>query len=84
MELSKRLDLLLGMKELAYYRAYDHDTASNIVNSQSENETAALFVTEQSHSRLLSALNREIERGNNINLTNLLSSAYAARECFST
>ncbi len=33
----------------AYYpgdRAYDHDTAINIVNAQSETETAALFVTE--------------------------------------
>ncbi len=76
MELPKRLDLLLGMKEHAngsYYRAYDHDTAINIVNSKSENETAAPFVTEQSHlelSRLLPDMNREIERGNNINLTN--------------
>ena len=79
MELSERLDLLLGMKERAngsYYRAYDNDTAINIVNSQSENETAALFVTEQSHlelSRLLFYMNREIECGNNINLTNLLT-----------
>ncbi len=35
MELSLRLDLLLGMKERAngsYYWAYDHDTAINIVN----------------------------------------------------
>ena len=35
MELSERLDLLLGMKERdngSYYRAYDHDTAINIVN----------------------------------------------------
>jgi hypothetical protein len=79
MELSKRLDVLLGMQERAngsYYRAYDHDTVINIVNSQSENETASPFATEQSHlelSRLLSYMNREIERGNNINLTNLLT-----------
>jgi hypothetical protein len=36
MELSKRLNLLLGMNERAnwaYYRAYDHGTAINIVNS---------------------------------------------------
>ncbi len=50
--------------------------AITIVNVQSETETAALFATEQSHldpSRLLSYMNREIERGNNINLTNLLT-----------
>ena len=60
----------------AYCRAYDSDTAINIVNAQTESETAAPFATEQSHldfSRLLSDMNREIERGNNINLTNLLT-----------
>jgi hypothetical protein len=48
----------------------------NIVNLQWVNETAALFVTEQSYldlSRLLSVMNREIKRGNNINLTHLLT-----------
>ena len=79
MELTERLDLLLGMKEHAngaYYRAYTSDTAINIVNAQTEFETAAPFATEQSHldlSRLLSDMDREIERGNNINLTNLLT-----------
>ncbi len=79
MELSERLHLLLGMKERAngsYYRAYDNETAINIVNSQSESEIAAPFATQQSHlefSRLLYDMNREIERGNNINLTNLLT-----------
>jgi hypothetical protein len=37
MELSERLNLLLGMKERAngaYYRACYHDTMINIVNSQ--------------------------------------------------
>ena len=37
MELSERIDMLLGMKERAngaYCRAYDYDTAINIVNSQ--------------------------------------------------
>ena len=50
MELSERLNLLLGMKERpeeSYYRAYDNDTA--IVNSQSESEMAAQFATQQSH-----------------------------------
>jgi hypothetical protein len=79
MELSERLDLLLGMKERAngsYYRAYDYDTAISIVNSQSESEIAAPFAMQQSHlefSRLLYDMNRDIERGNNINLTNLLT-----------
>ena len=79
MELSERLDLLLGMKERAncsYYRAYGNDTAISIVNSQLESEIAAPFATQQSHlefSRLLYDMNREIERGNNINLTNLLT-----------
>ena len=79
MELTERLDLLLGMKERAneaYYKAHDSDTAINIVNSQSETETAALFATEQSHldlSRLLSEMNRKVEKGNNINLTYLLT-----------
>ena len=60
MELSERLDMLLGMKELAngaYCRAYDCYTAISIVNAQTESETAAPFATEQSHlvlSRLLS------------------------------
>ena len=59
----------------AYYKVYDSDTAINIVNAQSESETAAPFATEQSHldlSRLLSDMKRGIERGNSINLTNLL------------
>ena len=66
MELSKRLDLLLGMKERAngaYCRAYHCDTAINIVNAQTESEAAAPFATEQSHlnlSRLLFDMNREI------------------------
>ena len=50
MELTERLDLLLGMKERAngaYYKAYDSDTAINIVNAQSETETAARFAKEQ-------------------------------------
>ena len=77
MQLSERIDLLLGMEELAnraYYMAYDNNTAIHIVNSQSEYEIAAPFSTEQSRldlSRLLSEMNREIEHGNNINLTNL-------------
>ena len=77
MELTEHIDLLLDMKERAngaYYRAYDSDTAIIIVNAQSESETAVPFATEQSNldlSRLLSDMNREIERGNNINLTNL-------------
>lgn len=72
MELSERLDVLLGMKERAngaYCRAYDYDTAISIVNSQTESETAAPYATEQSHldlSRLLSDMDREIELGNNI------------------
>ena len=60
----------------AYFRAYDHDTAISIVNSQSESDLVTPFATEQSHlnlSRLLSKMNREIKRGNNINLTNLLT-----------
>ena len=68
----------------AYCRANDYDTAISIVNSQTESETAAPFATEQSHldlSRLLSDMDREIELGNNINLTNL---PHAARECFPT
>ena len=79
MELSERLDVLLGMKERAngvYCRTYDYDTALSIVNSQTESETAAPFAMEQLHldlSRILSEMNREIERGNNINLTNLLT-----------
>ena len=79
MELSERLDALLGMKERAngvYCRTYDYDTAISIVNSQTESETAAPYATEQSHldlSRLLSDMDREIELGNNINLTNLLT-----------
>ena len=79
MELFERLDLLLGMKERAhgaYCRAYDYDTAINIVNAQTECETAAPFATEQSHldlSRVLSDMDKEIERGNNVNLTNLLT-----------
>ena len=42
MELTERIDLLLGMKERAngaYYRAYDCDTAINIVNAQAESES---------------------------------------------
>ena len=56
--------MLLGMKERAngaYCRAYDCDTAINVVNAQTESETAAPFATEQSHldlSRLLSDMNR--------------------------
>ena len=79
MELSERLDVLLGMKERAngvYCRTYDYDTAISIVNSQTESETAAPYATEQLHldlSRLLSDMEREIELGNNINLTNLLT-----------
>ena len=79
MELSERLDLLLGMKELAngaYCRAYDCDTVISIINALTESETAAPYATEQSHldlSRLLFDMYREIERGNNINLTNLLT-----------
>ena len=79
MELSERLDMLLGMKERAngaYCRACDCDTAISIVNEQTESETAAPFATEQSHldlSRLLSDMDKEIERGNNVNLTNLLT-----------
>ncbi len=58
MELSER------MKERAngsYYRAFDHDTAINIVNSQSESEIAALFTTQQSNlefSKLLYDMNK--------------------------
>ena len=79
MELSERLDLLLGMKDRAngaYCRAYDCDTAISVVNAQTESETAAPYATEQSHldlSRLLFDMDREIELGNNINLTNLLT-----------
>ena len=79
MELSERLDLLLGMKERAngaYCRACDCDTAISIVNEQTESETAAPYATEQSHldlSRLLFDMDREIEHGNKINLTNLLA-----------
>ena len=51
MELTKRIDLLLGMKERAngaYYKAYNQqDMAIHIVNSQSESETAAPFAMEQ-------------------------------------
>ena len=71
--------MLLGMKERAngaYCRAYDCDTAISIVNAQTEFEAATPYATEQSHidlSRLLFDMNREIERGNNINLTNLLT-----------
>ena len=39
MELTERIDLLLGMKERAngaHYKAYYHDTAIHIVNSQSD------------------------------------------------
>ena len=60
----------------AYFKAYDSDTAITIVNAQSESETAVQFAMEHSHldlSRLLSDTNRKIERGNNINLTNLLT-----------
>ena len=66
MELSERLDMLLGMKERAnwaYCRAYDCGTAISIVNAQTESEAAAPFATEQSHlnlSRLLFDMNREI------------------------
>ena len=50
MELSERIDLLLGMKEPAngaYCRAYDCETAIHIVNVQTESETAVPFATEQ-------------------------------------
>ena len=50
MELSERLDVLLGMKERAngaYCRAYDCDTAISIVNAQTESEAAAPYATEQ-------------------------------------
>ena len=70
MELSERIELLLGMKERAngaYCRAYDCDMAIHIVNAQAESKTVALVATEQSHleidsnldlSRLLSDMNR--------------------------
>ena len=48
MELSERLDVLLGMKERAngaYCRAYDCDTAISIVNAQTESEAAAPYAT---------------------------------------
>ena len=70
--------LVAGMKERAnraYFRAYNNDTTIHIVNSQPESVIAAPFAIEQSHlnlSRLLSYMIREIKRGNNINLTNLL------------
>ena len=49
MELSERLEMLLGMKERAngaYCKAYDCDTAISIVNAQTESEAAAPYVTE--------------------------------------
>ena len=76
------------MKERAngvYCRAYDCDTVISIINALTESETAAPYATEQSHldlSRLLFDMDREIERGNNINLTNLLTRL--GPECFST
>ncbi len=48
MELTKRINLLLGMKERAngaYYRVYDYDTKISIINSQSESEMTTLFAT---------------------------------------
>jgi hypothetical protein len=50
MELTKRIDLLLGMKERAngaYYRAYDYNTAINSINLQTESESTTPFATEQ-------------------------------------
>ena len=47
MELSERLDVLLGMKERAngvYCRTYDYDTAISIVNSQTESEIAPRLI----------------------------------------
>ena len=44
MELTERIDLLLGMKERANgacYKAYNSNKAINIVNAHSESETAA-------------------------------------------
>jgi hypothetical protein len=79
MELTDRIDLLLGMNNCAngaYYQVYDYDEAISIINLRSESEMTTPFATEQSHldlSRLLSDMNMEIERGNNTNVTNLLT-----------
>jgi hypothetical protein len=75
MEYSKRLELLLSMKERANgYKFKFFDEETNVVNAQTESERQVPFSTEQARldmARLLSQTNREIELGNDIDL-NLL------------